>query len=125
MRQRRLDQPCANPDDPGCACDACRYAEEMDQKGQLKFEPVRLEERRVAPNVELIRMLEDVLEQAKSGELRQVIVAGSLTGGEILRAFSFELTTEANIYHLIGACSVVQQRLLGKLEGLAEPRKDF
>lgn len=64
------------------------------------------------PNEFVIRSLERLLEQARSGELQTLVVAGALADGGVVTVISDD---QDMVSQQLGALSIAQHKLLSKL----------
>ena len=71
----------------------------------------------VEPNLELVQLLENLLTQARSGELQSVGVATmTVRAGEVHTGSAYQAGAHApSVVYLIGAVEVLKHRLLGQI----------
>ena len=61
----------------------------------------------------LVELLERMLADARSGELREIAVAGRLTGDEVVTYYGGE---NMDLFRIIGAMRLLEHRLLSGVE---------
>ncbi|MCZ3377425.1 hypothetical protein [Rhizobium sp. AG207R] len=66
------------------------------------------------PNEALVRMLEDVLQMAKSGRLQSMIATGFTEEGNRLSLWSGD---HPNVYEMLGALSWLQHEYVDRING--------
>lgn len=64
------------------------------------------------PNIQVVAVLADLLEQAKSGELQSVAFAGQCADGAMITGF----TSSDDVFSTIGALRLVEHRLMENIE---------
>lgn len=73
---------------------------------------IKLHAERPEPDGAVVHQLEQMLERARSGEVRQVCIAGRMTGGEIATV----IAGENMAFTMLGGLRYLEHRLVGTIE---------
>lgn len=90
-------------------------------KGQVYTLPGASLDHPHSPNERLVRVLEDALEMARSGNLRSFIGTGFTTENNRLSIWSFE---EAGVYEMMGALAWLQHEYVDRVTDRIDRRED-